>query len=210
MSDEFSMSRNTELVLEISPHYYKCGRRGATLVGSGVTLQLIANEDRFVIEARRGKTAAFLAALENAFGSAPVDGPRTIVADGFEFLGIGPSRWHGVSRGQGRDARRSALHGATVGLATVVDVSHGFAVFRLAGPMAAEALIRLARLDLDPTAFADGACATTELHGMSVQLRRTCDGAAYECAVSRSFGSSLFHALAQAADPYGLSVETPE
>jgi sarcosine oxidase subunit gamma len=73
--------------------------------------------------------------------------------------------------------------------------------------MAAEALTRLVRIDLDPASFYPGACAATELHGMSVQLRRTSDGETYECAVSRSFAGSLYHSLTNAEDPYGLSVE---
>lgn len=207
MSDELSMSREASLQLEGSPHYYKCGRRGAKLAGPGVTLRLIADEDRFNIEARRGKTTALLLALEKTFGAALVDGPRTTVAGGFEFVGIGPSRWHAISRGQGRDELRVALRAAARDLATIVDVSHGFTVFRFAGPMAAAALTRLVRLNLDPAAFPPGACAATELHGTSVQLRRMSDGDAYECAVSRSFGGSLYHALTNAADPFGLSVE---
>lgn len=73
--------------------------------------------------------------------------------------------------------------------------------------MAAEALTRLVRIDLDPASFYPGACAATELHGMSVQLRRTSDGETYECAVARSFAGSLYHSLTNAEDPYGLSVE---
>lgn len=68
--------------------------------------------------------------------------------------------------------------------------------------MAAEALTRLVRIDLDPASFYPGACA-----GMSVQLRRTSDGETYECAVARSFAGSLYHSLTNAEDPYGLSVE---
>lgn len=195
------------LALEVTPHYYKCGRRGATVAQPGVTLELVANQDRFNIEARYGKATALVAALGKAFGAAPVDSPRTVVTGGFEFVGIGPARWHAISRGQRRAELRVVLREAARDLATIVDVSHGFAVFRFAGPMAAEALSKLVRIDLDPTAFPPGGCAATELHGMSVQLRRMSDGDAYQCAVSRSFASSLYHALTHAADPYGLSVE---
>jgi len=196
----------TGLALELTPHYFRAGRRGAHVAQPGVTLELIADEDRFNIEARRGKAAELIAAIGGAFGAAPVDDARTVESGGFSFVGIGPSRWHAISRGPDRAARRDALRAATRELATIVDVSHGFVAFRLSGPKAVEALTKLVRIDLDPASFPPGASAGTELHGMTVQLRRTTDGEAYECAVSRSFASSLYHALTSAADPYGVWV----
>ena len=197
----------TGLALVLTPHYFRAGCRGAKVAQPGVTLELIAEEDRFNIEARRGKAADLVTAIGHAFGAAPIDGPRTVTAAGFDFVGIGPSRWHAISRGQGRAARRDALLATVRDLATIVDVSHGFVAFRLSGPQAREALNKLVRIDLDPASFPAGAAAGTELHGMTVQLRRTTDGEAYECAVSRSFASSLYHALASAADPFGVWVD---
>ncbi len=195
------------LALETAPHYYACGLRGRAGAGPGVVLQLIADEDRFNIEARLGKSDALCVSLRNAFGRAPIKPARTVEAGGFDFISIGPSRWHAISRGPGRQERRALLREAIRDLATMVDVAHGFTVFRMTGPMAVETLMKHARVDLDPAVFSPGACVTTELHGMTVQLRRTCEGEAYECAVSRSFGGSLFHALTCAADPYGLLVQ---
>lgn len=197
------------LTLEVTPHYYVGGVRGPLGAEPGVHLQLVVGEDRFNIEARRGKTAALLESLRNAFGVAPIEGLRTVAAGGFDFVGIGPSRWHAIAREPSRTEQRVQLREAVRDLATIVDVAHGFAVFRLTGPKAREALTRLVRVDLDPEFFSPGACATTELHGMAVQLRRTLDGDAYECAVARSFAGSLFHALTRAAEPLGLRVETP-
>lgn len=194
------------LTLETAPHYYGCGRRGRAGAEPGVVLQLIVGEDRFNIEARRGKTDELFISLRETFGRAPIKPMRTIEAGGFEFISIGPSRWHAISRGPGRQERRALLREATRDLATVVEIAHGFIVFRLTGAMATEALIKHVRVDLDPEIFSPGACVTTELHGMTVQLRRTCDGEAYECAVARSYGGSLFHAVTCAADPYGLLV----
>lgn len=195
------------LALEVTPHYYKSGRRGLAGEQPGVCLQLLVGEDRFNIEARLGKADALREAFGNTFGAAPLDMPKTVGADGFEFLGIGPGRWHAISREPGRQERRSRLCAEIRDLATMVDVSHGFTVFRLTGPMAAAALSKLVRIDLDPAIFSAGSCVTTVLHGMTVQLRRTRDGDAYECAVARSFGGSLFHALAHAADAHGLLVQ---
>jgi heterotetrameric sarcosine oxidase gamma subunit len=202
--------RNTAplgLALETAPHYYTCGVRGRAGAEPGVVLQLVVGEDRFNIEARRGKTDALFVSLRKAFGRAPLKHMRTVEAGGFDFVNIGPSRWHAISRERGAQARRTLLREAIHDLATMIDVAHGFIVFRLTGPMVIEALIKLVHVDLDPAVFSLGACITTELHGMTVQLRRTCDGNAYECAVSRSFGGSLFHALACAADPFGLLVQ---
>ena len=195
------------LALELTPHYFRAGLRGARIPQPGVTLELIAGEERFNIEARRGRAADLAAAIAAAFGAAPVDAAQTVEVGGFSFIGVGPSRWHAISRGPERAARRDALLRAVRECATIVDVSHGFVSFRLAGPKAVQALAKLVRLDLDPASFPPGAVANTELHGMSVQLRRTSDGEAFECAVSRSFASSLFHALTSAADPYGVWVD---
>ena len=62
-------------------------------------------------------------------------------------------------------------------------------------------------IDLDPASFPPGASGSTELHGVTVQLRRARDGGAYECAAPRSFAGSLYHALTRAAEAYGLKVE---
>lgn len=204
---EIIIKPETDLALERVPHYFKPGRRGAATAPHGVTLALIAEEDRFALEARRGRSLELTAAIGAAFGAAPIDGPQTVETGGFAFVGIGPSRWHAISRGEGREMRRAALIEAAREAATVVDVSQGFAVFRLSGENAWKALAKLAPLDLDPAFFAAGACAATQMHAMCVQLRRCADGAAFECAVSRSFGGSLYHALTHAADSFGLLVE---
>ena len=195
------------LALELAPHYFRAGLRGARIPQPGVTLELIAEEERFNIEARRGRAADLMAAIAQAFGAAPVDDARTVKAGGFSFVGVGPSRWHALSRGPERAARRDALLRAVRECATIVDVSHGFVAFRLSGPKAVDALAKLVRIDLDPDSFPPGAVAGAELHGMSVQMRRTTDGEAYECAVARSFASSLFDAMTNAADPYGVWVD---
>ncbi len=198
---------NDGLALERVPRFFVSGRRGADVAQPGVTLELIVDEDRFAVEARRGKGAELSAAIAKAFGEPLIDGPQTVAAGGFDFVGVGPARWHAVSRGEGRVARRAALIAAAQDLASIVDVSHGYTTFRLSGGNVRDALAKLVRIDLDAASFAPGASAGTELHGMTVQLRRMIGGEAYECAVSRSFAGSLYHALIGAADPYGLSID---
>jgi sarcosine oxidase subunit gamma len=207
MSETAPQKPDIGLALERVPRFFMSGRRGAPGAEPGVRLALIVDEDRFNIEARRGRAPELLAAIEAAFGAAPIDGPKTVEAGGFVFIGVGPARWRVLSRGEGRLARREALPRAARGTATVVDVSHGFTTFRLSGACAAKALAKLAPIDLDPAIFMPGACAATLMHGMSVQLRRTLDGGAYECAVGRSVSGSLYRALLSAADAYGLVVE---
>ena len=174
----------------------------------GVTLELIAGEDRFNIEARRGRAADLAAAIAqrvrdracrrraNGRGRRLQLHWRRPFALACDFARAGPRRKAG-----------RAAAAATRECATIVDVSHGFASFRLSGPKAVDALAKLVRIDLDAASFPPGAVASTELHGMSVQLRLTTDGEAYECAVSRSFAASLYHALTHAADPYGIWVD---
>ena len=207
MFDTSPTSSAPGLVLELIPHYFEVGRRGLNVTDPGVTLELITREDRFNIEARRAKAPELAAAIGRAFGAQLIDGPRTVAASGFEFIGVGPQRWHAISRGGERVERRDTLREVTCDVATLVDVSHGFVTYRLTGPMVRDALIRLVRIDLDPASFVSGAVAATELHGMNVQIRRAIEGEAFECAVPRSFASSLYHALTSVAAPYGLWVD---
>ncbi|ACK51562.1 Sarcosine oxidase gamma subunit [Methylocella silvestris BL2] len=206
MSDSLTLPG---LALDLAPHYLHPGRSGPP-GDPGVILELIGEEDRFIIEARRGRVAELLASLAKSFGAAPVDAPRTIAAGGFDFVGVGPSRWHAISRGDGRAQRRAALAAAALESATVFDVSHGFVTFQLSGRSVVETLAKLAPIDLGEQGFAPGACAMTQIHGMSVQLRRTLDGGFYECAVPRSFAGSLYHALTDAALRFGLTVAPPQ
>lgn len=194
------------LAPERAPHFYAPGRYGAPVATPGVRLSLVVDEDRFNIEARRGKAADLMAAFRQAFGVAPDDRPEALEAGGFVFIGVGPSRWHALSRGHDRAAQREALLRVVRADATLVDVSHGFTVFRLSGDDAWRALAKLAPVDLDPAIFTPGACAATYMHGIAVQVRRSPDGA-YECAAPRSYGGSLYHALVRAAELHGLLVE---
>ncbi|WP_395666280.1 sarcosine oxidase subunit alpha family protein [Methylocella sp.] len=190
-----------------APLGYRPGRYGPAEGPAGVTLGLADAGTRLNIEARKGRARDLLAAIGRALGAEPVDAPRTVSAGGGEIFGIGPSRWHAVFRGEDSGARARTLTDAARDAATVVDVTHGFVVYRLAGAHARKALARLVRVDLDARVFAPGACVQTELHGMGAQLRRTPDGEAFECAVSSSFAGSLLHALIHAAQAYRLDVE---
>ncbi len=206
MSDLSTLSPS--LALEDVPAYWSSGRSGPP-GERGVALELIVEEDRFNVEARRGRKSALLTALANSFGASPIDGPKTVAAGGFDFVGVGPSHWHAISRGDGRAARRAALAAAALESATIVDVSHGFVAFQLSGPSVVEALAKLAPIDLREQNFPPGACAMTQIHGMSVQVRRRLEGELYECAVPRSFAGSLYHALTDAATRFGLRVAPP-
>lgn len=208
MSNAASTGSEWDLALEFTPYYYHCGHRGASRAEPGVTLGLVVDEERFEIETKVGKNTALIAAFEAAFGVAPTNSSCVVAAGGFEFVGIGLSRWHAIFRGRDRSARRAVLRDTVRDLATLVDVSDAFTVFLLAGPMAEDVLARRVRIDL--AAFPPGACATTDLHGMSVQLRRRWEGDCYECAIARSYGGSLFHALVRTADRFGLFVERPQ
>jgi len=199
------------LVANATPHYYQAGHYGIESPSPGMTLALIAQEERFNMEARRGKAARLVASVHRAFGVAPVQAPLTVSTGDVEFVGVGVSRWHVISRTQPSAEHHRKLREATDGLASLVDVSHGFTTFQISGAFATQALAKLVRCDLDETSFPAGACAATEAHGMSIQLRRRLRNDVYECAVARSFGSSLFHALVTAAEQFGIYVaELPE
>jgi len=198
------------LIANATPHYYRPGHYGVESA-SAVRLALIAQEARFNMEARRGKAARLVASVHKMFGVAPVQAPLSVSTGESDFVGVGASRWHVISRTQNGAEHHRKLREATDGLATLVDVSHGFTTFQISGACATQALAKLVRCDLDGTSFPPGACAATEAHGMSIQLRRRLRNDVYECAVPRSFGGSLFHALVTAAEQFGVYVvELPE
>lgn len=211
MSDLISQTSDPQLglVANAAPHHYRAGYYGAASALPGVTLALVAQEDRFNLEARLGRAGHLVAAVHKAFGVAPVQAPLTVSTGEVDFVGVGVSRWHVISRTQNRVEHRAKLRTAADGLATLVDVSHGFTTFQISGAHAAQALAKLIRCDLDGASFPAGACAATEAHGMSIQLRRTLRSEVYECAVPRSFGGNLFHALITAAEQFGVRVVEP-
>ena len=97
-------------------------------------------------------------------------------------------------------ALRKAV-GANTG--AVIDQSHGRVCLEMAGPRAADALMKLVAVDLDPSACAIGSGLATSHHGLSMLIWRA-GSEKFLLFVHRSFARALARALIRAGEEYGL------
>jgi sarcosine oxidase subunit gamma len=118
---------------------------------------------------------------------------------------MAPGRWQALFTGPDGPARMAALRARLPGIAAAVEVTHGFAVVEAAGPEVRHVLAKLVRPDLHPEVFGPGAVMTTELHGLSAQIR-CLDSDRPQLAVATSFAHSLLHALVSAGEGVGVEV----
>jgi heterotetrameric sarcosine oxidase gamma subunit len=162
---------------------------------AGVTLQEL-HSGLVEIGVRRGQEATLDAALRQALGlGLPAQGRATEAGD-VAALRIGPATTLVVAP----PARLQALFdGIAPSVAAVIGQSGGFAMLRIAGPMAAAALAKSCRLDLDARVFASGSVARTLIAQMSVVLHRVGDGfdLIVPATVARSFADFLCGAAAE-------------
>lgn len=105
-----------------------------------------------------------------------------------------------VWAGQGEALVMGALPDPALGAyAALVDQSDAWAVVRLQGARADEALARLVPVDMRLRAFAVGATARTQLGHMHASITRL-DGDAFMIAVFRSMAQTLVHDLRTALE----------
>jgi methylglutamate dehydrogenase subunit D len=184
------------------------GRFGRQEGAPGLRLQLIESPQRLGIEAWPGQRSALEAALVEVIGCGLPAAGASSQADGVCVLSTAPGRWQVLLEGEAAEARLAALRARLAGIAAAVDLTHGFAVVDAAGAQARDVLAKLIRPDLHPDVFGPGAVMTTELHGLSVQLR-CLSGDSYQLAAVPSFAHSLLHALVGAGEGVGVEVCRP-
>lgn len=88
--------------------------------------------------------------------------------------------------------------GSVPGAASVVDVSDGYAAFRVAGAGAADLLNEGCPLDLSDAAFPPGSCTRTLFGKAEIVLWRPGPEAAFHVEVARSFAAYVAALLEQA------------
>lgn len=147
------------------------------------------------------------AELDTRFGRLRRTGDGVIV-------GSGPGEWLVLARPQEADgqlqrmrdlARRAAEH------ASVVDVTHGRALFRLVGGRAADLLAKLCAVDFDGDLVPDGAALRSAVAGVVTDVvRLDADGEpGYLLHCERSSGLYLHTTLLDAGAEYGLVAVDP-
>ena len=154
------------------------------------------------VEPRKGRAAEFFARVEARYGLSPPRRPGRAASGGAAFLGVGPNRWLAASETGAGFA--DELEAALEGVASVIALSDGLAVLRIAGPRAREAFAKGLPIDLDPGVFAVGDVASSLLAHIAVTVWRT-DETGYEVAIPRSFAGDFWHWLAQSAAEFGLA-----
>jgi sarcosine oxidase subunit gamma len=120
-------------------------------------------------------------------------------SDNTRALWLGPDEWLIVSERQLEPPCGSA------GSGTFVDVSHGRAALRLAGPNVRDALAKGCPLDLHPPAFEVNRCAQTAIAKVSVILDHV-QPEVFDVYCPRSYAGSFWHWLVEACAEYGCNV----
>lgn len=184
--------------------YARPGRHGAA---SGLARLTLAERRGLRLLLIRGHAdrPAFFQGVREALGLDLPPEPNTSSADDRgALLWLGPDEWLHVGHpGAGAADALAACASA------VVDVSHGRAVMRIAGPHAADALAKGLPLDLRPHAFPAGCCAQSVMARCNVLVHRLDDTPAYDVFVMRSYGRSVWHFLCEAAAEYGYETVPP-
>jgi len=156
------------------------------------------------VESRKGRAPEFFARVEALHGLSPPRGPHRAVAGGIAFLGVGPNRWLAVSESGAAFADDLAL--SLDGIASVIALTDGLVVLRIAGPRARAAFAKGLMIDLDPGVFAVGDVASSILAHIAVTIWRTGESS-YDVAVPRSFAGDFGRWLAESAAEFGLAAD---
>lgn len=167
---------------------------------AGVTVQEL-HSGLVEIVARRGQESSLDAALRQFLGlGLPAQG-RAVETAGAAVLWMGP----GAALVLAPPTRLQPLFdGIASSVAAVIDQSGGFVVLCIAGPMAAAALCKSCRLDLDARVFADGSVARTLIAQTAVTLHRTGDG--FDLIVPATLARSFAEFLCSAAAEFGCEI----
>ena len=178
--------------------------------GSGVTLAAATIGAAWNVQGDPARPG-FVTAVRDVFGVELPLRPNTLArGDALTALWLGPRSWLLVA-GEASPlddypARRDAINAAGGAL---FDVSAGRVAWTVAGPRAADVLAKGCPLDLDPRAFAPGACAQSVYGRIGALVARCDESPAYALLVPRSYARDAWQALCEAAAQYGADVLPP-
>nr|MDQ3578117.1 hypothetical protein [Actinomycetota bacterium] len=130
-------------------------------------------------------------------------------ADAGLIVGSGPGEWlvlvdQAAAAGV-RDRLESQARSSDT-LASVVDLTHGRALLRLAGPRSSDLLAKVCGIDFSDDITPDGSALRTSVAKLVTDIvRDDQDGVpSYLLHCERSSGSYLFHALVDAGTEFGI------
>lgn len=135
--------------------------------------------------------------------------PRRRTKNGVAILGVGPGAWL-VMAERGGNAFSQSLVERFGDLASVSDQTDAYAVLRLEGRNARDALAKMFPIDIHPRSFVTGSVAVTTVAQAGAILCRLDDKsdgtAVFEIAVYRSLAASFWNFLTDSAAEFGLQV----
>lgn len=191
------------------------GRRSTT------ALTLTDASPRAKVAVRADVDGALARALDVPFGRTSRDVSALDTAEGdLLVVGSGPGEWlvlglpgtHATISEQLRRLAKGSTaspSGDSGELVTVVDLTHGRALMRLTGPVAAELLARECAVDLTDAACPDGSALRTAVAGLATDVVRDdrVGTPSYLLHCERSSGQYLFDALLDAGTELGVDVD---
>lgn len=150
----------------------------------------------------KGKHAALIAAVKEAYGVEPPAAPARVEGRDIAFVWSGSEQWIALAeRRDGRDLERE-LEPRLAGLAAVADLSDARAVIRISGPRARDVLAKGIPIDLHPRVFKPSGVAITHASHIGVILWQLDAYPTYELAIFRSFAHSFLVWLERSAAEY--------
>jgi sarcosine oxidase subunit gamma len=156
--------------------------------------------DMVQVMVRRGREAAFAAAMEARFGMAPPEAGHATSGGGVNAIWVQPGCY--MLSG----AAASLVAQAFAGLAAVEDQSHGRTTITVSGPAARAVLSRGCRLDLHPRAFGPGRAAATQIAHIGCLLHQTDDAPSFDLTVFSTLAEPFFHWLVEAGSGDGVVI----
>jgi methylglutamate dehydrogenase subunit D len=169
----------------------------------GVVVSELREPGLAVVAARKGRRGELIAAVRSSFGVDLPATPRRVVGQKMAFVWLGPDQWLAAQHPAPRDGMEAGL-APLVGLASLVDQSHGRTLLALTGPRVRDALAKGVPIDLHPRAFRPGDAASTLIAHIPVHLWQVDDRPSYEFAIARSLAQSFWQWLTAAAAEWGL------
>jgi heterotetrameric sarcosine oxidase gamma subunit len=181
--------------------------RLSNLSGGGVSVSERDGLGMAVALARKGRADALAARVKERFDIALPRGPQRATNGSIAFAGTGPETWL-VTAENAADVFATLLRSELQGDAAVIDQSGGYAVLRVTGPKAREALAKGVPLDLHTRAFKVGDVASPLVSHIPIVLWRLEDAPdgspVFEIAVFRSLADGLGHWLSESSAEFKL------
>ncbi|MEJ0038010.1 MAG: sarcosine oxidase subunit gamma family protein [Gammaproteobacteria bacterium] len=172
--------------------------QSAHLESRGVHLSARESLGIATVMAKQGQAEALRESVRKQFGIELPSGPLRAHRAGVSFVGTGPDTWLATCE-PGSNRFAGPLAEMIGEVAAVTDQGDAYAVLRLRGPRACEALQKLVPIDLHQRSFRQGHAACTVAAEISVIFWRLenddAGSSVFELAIPRSFADSVWHAL---------------